>query len=192
MSLHGVDVSGLGESEAVVFLREGFASGSTAGERNAEFAGEPCGEGLEKHGIKERGIFDVRNEKQADGMLRAVNAAPPESPGGTVDLQHAQTVGREIVGFVFVTIILWRRDPDELGSEAPSVRAEDFAADRMIVRVAESGRGISHGCDRIDGWLTEFGEGQIADAERRWGGGLRCGIHCVYGMGLFAVRHRVS
>lgn len=179
MRLYGIDMSGLRQSESVVFLSESFSSGAAAGERYAEFTGEPSGERLDKHGIKEYRIFDICNEEQVDSLLRAVNAASPESPVGTVDFQHAQTVDGKIVRFALLRVALRCRDLNELGGEAPSVRTEDFPADRMIVSVAESGSGISHGCDGIDGCFPEFGEGQVADAECRWRGGRWCGFHCV-------------
>ncbi len=53
MSLNGIEMSGMGESEPVVFLGESFTSGGAAGEGDAELASEACGKGLREHGIKE-------------------------------------------------------------------------------------------------------------------------------------------
>lgn len=177
MSLYGIEMSGLGEGEPVVFLSESFTSGGAAGEGDAEFTSQTCGKGLREHGVEEQGIFFILDVKQFNRLFRAVDGPPAEGPVWAVDFQHAEAIGREAVhegrrvGSGVCT------EGTESGREGPSVRTEKFSTHGVVMLVAESGCGGTTEGNTANGGFSQLGEGEIADAESRGLCIWWCGVH---------------
>jgi hypothetical protein len=143
VSLYGIDMSSLGQGQSVVFLSKSLAGGCAAGERNAELAGQSRGKGFGKQRFKVQRVFLVGHVEQSDGSFCAIDVTSPQCPVRAADLEHTQAVNGQGMCTVMggsVRGVIGCRNMREPGGEGPSVGAEQFPANRVVVRVAEPGR----------------------------------------------------
>ena len=192
--LHGVEVGGLGEGDALVFLAECLAGGGAVDEGDAEFPGEAEDECLGEQGLEEGGVLHIGYVEEAQLGGGGVDAAATEGPAAGVHAEHAQAVGRQAVaelvggalGGGFAAL-----QGGAGGGKAPAVGAEHLAAHGVVVHVAEACGEAAVGVDGGDGGFTQAAEGEVADIEH---GG--CGVFggCSHGVGGCgpAVVHRLN
>lgn len=164
----------LRQGDAVVFVGERLSCGGAAGEGDAEFAGEACGEGFDKEGVKEGGIFFISYVEDPNVRGGAEDAPASQGPSRAADFKDPQAVCGQHVGEG--TCAFFRRrflavQGGQHGGKAPSVGAEDFAAYRMVMHVAQASRRIAVGINTRDGRFPQFGKREVADSQGGDGGG---------------------
>lgn len=98
MLLYSVEVCGLRQNQAIVFIHQHLASRGAGGERYAEFTGQECAERIRKERIKAGGVFHIADVAHADADSGAVDASATQGPTGGGDLQHTETVHGQGMG----------------------------------------------------------------------------------------------
>ena len=78
--LHGIEMRGFRQHNAVVLIHQHLAGGGAGGEGYAKLASQQGAKGIRKKRVKQGGVLHIADVAQAYRLLRAKNIAAAQHP----------------------------------------------------------------------------------------------------------------